>query len=805
MDKNTNNNSKKSELSALFEDLQDTLANSIVRDASKTDKSANDKNNIAMSKSTAVSIKERETFEDTINQKPRQTDETIEEAIYEETDATNDINETEKFADHVSGSDYAAIFDEIKSNIGSSKKKKKAKSPYEPPEESDESNGDEIEEESAASENLEEEESGIYTSVARTEPSDIDYQLLQTLSGNKLEIGYFGESDEDEFNARKSTKVRTKKNSEALRKFNGLFKASAKEYTVREQNDEIFKAYQHMYGWELIRLIACAALFLVLVYIEIAPFVGFLVLPEILAFYNAVYILINLQILLLVAYVTHKPLAFGLKSILRSGEINLYTTASILFIVAFIHTIIVYIASTPGMQITLFNSISVLCMVCVTIYNILDLKFEIEGFKAVSSKRMKYAFALDNNTPQERELFRDVIPQDTAVGKIFKTEFASNFFARTSRYKNHSSTMRFYVYISILAMVLTAVAHAIIHRELGIYRTITAAAFLLLGSVPLCSFITRAYPISRAQKKAQAYGAAFIGADSIEEYAETAIVSLSDRDIFPPSNVKLAPGVRVYGKNNRVDTILNYLCELFVTLNLPAAESFKESIDGWDDNKTALTGISIKDISDNGIYYETHGVSLFAGKREYIENLGLQIQVDADPKFDEQFLRGSGSIMFLASETEVIAKIYLKYELTANFHDIVKSIRKMNSCVCIKTFDPNIDESLLRKLVNIKKFPIRIMKLKDPSDISRVISKAETGIVARDSLKSIISTLLIANRAKTIMKSNALIQGIAFTASLIATAGIALFGATWLCNAGILLLLQLFWAIPAIFLSALSS
>ena len=814
-------NNKKSELAALFDDLQDTLANSIVRDgkADKIEKAVNDDDADAAyedkKRSTAVALKEREEFEDNAEQESGQSEDT-EEAVYEEYAAAKEElaenDETEEFADHVSGDDYAAIFDEIKNSIGSKKKAKKPLSPYEPPERLSEAGSDEAEEEGIKAEEvysdsddleeLEDIDSDIDDRSMRSEQDDMDYQLLQTLSGNKLEIGYFGEDDVEE--TKKPVKIRTSKSPE--RRFGGLFKASAKEYTSYEQTNKIFHAYQRMFGLELIKLIVCASLFLLLIYIEIAPFLGFLRLPEILAFYNAVYILINLQILLIIAYVTHKSLVFGLKSILRSGEINLYTTASILFIVAFIHTIIAYVTSTPGMQITLFNSISALAMICVIIYNMFDLKFEIDGLKAVSSKRIKYAFSLDNNAPPEREIFRDSIPHDTAVGKIFKTEFVSNFFSRTNRYKNHSgATMRFYVYISIIAMVAVAVAHAIMYRDLEMYHTFTAAAFLFLGSVPLCSFIIRTYPIYRAQRKAQALGAAFVGSDSIEECAETAIISLSDCDVFPSSNAKLAPaGVRVYGRKNRIDTILHYMCALFATLKLPPAETFKETV-GWDDTKSAAAGIIIKDIGDSGIYYETHGVSLFAGKREYIENLGLQIPMDTDPKFDEQFLRGAGSIMFLASETEVIAKIYLKYELTSNFHDIVKSVRKMGSCLCIKTFDPNIDETLLRKLAHMKKFPIRVMKLKEPSETSQTVPKAETGIAARDSLKSIISTILIANRTKTLIKSNALIQVVAFSISLIVTAGIALFGSAGLSNAGILLLLQLFWVIPMIFLSAMSS
>jgi cation transport ATPase len=433
----------------------------------------------------------------------------------------------------------------------------------------------------------------------------------------------------------------------------------------------------------------------------------------------------------------------------------------------------------------------------VLLYNLLDINFEIAGFKTVSSKRLRYAFRLDNGAPKEREVFRDVIPQDTAVGCISKTMFVSNFFERTGRYKNYGKSA-IYIYISFTAAVIISIIFIIMNRE--IHQILTAAMFIVLGSVPLCSFISAAYPMFRAQKKSQDSGAAFIGANSIEENSETAILSVADKDIFPPASVK-SPAVRVY-ENNRLEDVMYYICALFTKLDLPAAEEFKSKIVDWDTNK-ALASIKIKDISDIGVCYEINELTLFAGTPEYIENLGLRASIDQD--FDEQFMRSSGCIMFLASDAEIIAKIYLKYELTPNFHDILKSIKKMSSCVCIKTLDPNIDDALLRKLANIRNFPIKVLKLKNERETYKIEEKIETGVVSRDSLQSIIDALSIANRINRTIKSNALVQGIAFGVNLILSAGLIFFGSVLWNTSAALLLMQLFWVGMIIVLSALSS
>ena len=785
MDKTDNNNNaagaKKSELAALFDDLQDTLNSSILNEK----KNLNEKKTAGKNRPESKLKSERPaagalSYEKTA--KP--------EKLEKQAPAGVDVKEREEppvtlYADNR----FAAGFDgvkpdpEVKSGVKSGAK-------------------------SGAKSEMKKETKKIPPHDAREKQENIDYQLLETLGGvgvgleyGEGEPGYSGKYEIERKGVKKtgaSPGLKTVKTAgKKLPDAGGLFRASAKEYVSPEQNREIFKAYHNMYVWEAGKLIICGLLFLALAYIEIAPFLN-LPLHEFLIFYGYLYILINLQLFLWAGGAAYKSLIFGVKSMFK-GEVNLYSAAAILFIFAVIHTIASYFLISGGVRVVLFNSVAALALLCLTLYNLLDINFEMAGFKAASSKKIKYTVRLDNNSPEEREMFRDIIPQDMTVGQITKIGFASNFFSRTARYKNHGEPVRLYIYASLTAAVLTAVAGIIIRPENELYHTLTTAAFLFLGTVPLCAFISTAYPTFRAQKKSQAYGAAFVGVDSIEEYSEIAIISLADRDIFPPSAVRLA-NARVYG-NNRIDTVLHYLCALFCELNMPAAEVFKGTI-GWDEQKASAADIKIIDIADSGICYVAGGEKLFAGKAEYIENLGLSVL--GEPDLDEQFLRSAGSIMVLASENEIIAKIYLKYELTANFHDILKNLRKMNSCVCVRTFDPNIDELLLHKLANMKKFPIKVMKLKNIRDKYKIAEKAETGIVSRDSLNSILSALLIASQTKTTIRSNALIKVIAFAVSLAVTAAIALFGPPWLNHAGMLLLLQLFWAGTVVFLSAIS-
>jgi len=752
-----NQNKVKSELAALFEDVQNTLDSSIMNERAGAFYAKKDSEDTPEKKAT-VGVK-------TLDTVPQSNPVAESQATLEFED------ERQIYANP--DSDFGSIFDNIKR--------------------------DGLKKPESVQEQSEEEPIEISTlwdsapSVARAttaepeaiqpdsqEPS-IDYELLEALGGDFT----------DEPELEKPHDKHQKAMQPPVKKFNILFKASAKEYTAQEQSKEIFRGYQKIFMSLLVQFAVCTLLFFTLVYLELASFLN-LWLPDNLAFFSSVYILINLQILIFIGFTARKSLLFGLLSILRN-ELNLYAAASLFFAFAFVHTTVAYILRY---NVALFNSVAALAVLSALIYNILDISFEIAGFKATAAKRLKYALTLDNNAPKEREIFRDIIPQDTSVARVSKTAFAANFFARTGRYKNYGDSAK-YIYVSVAAALVTVVAFIIMSRDVS--QIITAAVFILLGSLPLCSFISAAYPAFRAQRKSQATGAAFIGANSIEENAELAILSISDKDIFPPSTVKLSPGVKVYG-NNRLDDVLHYLCALFAKLDLPAAEVFKSSVD-WDQNKAAEANILIKDITELGICYQANGIDLFAGKPDYIENLGLRAPVD--PDFDEQFLKSSGSMMLLASENEVIAKIYLKYELTANFHDMLKNIKRLNSCVCVKTFDPNIDDELLHKLSNIKKFPLKVLKLKDEREVYKIEEKLESGIISRDSLKSMINALLIISRVNRTIRSNNFIHGIAFFFNLALAAGLIFFAPISL-SAWILLSVQAFWAVTTLFLSALT-
>ena len=229
---------------------------------------------------------------------------------------------------------------------------------------------------------------------------------------------------------------------------------------------------------------------------------------------------------------------------------------------------------------------------------------------------------------------------------------------------------------------------------------------------------------------------------------------------------------------------------MFEKLNMAPAESFKatanngESIN-WD--------VKFIGIDRNGICYETKNQKLFIGSGEYIQNLGL---TPFTTDVDEAFAKSLGSIMYLCSETEVMAKVYLNYEITPEFYELIKSIKRLNACLCIRTFDPNIDDALVLARGNIKKYQIRVLKLNELADVYETPEKIDAPIVSKESLKSLIGAVVVADRTKTLIKTNVFIQTLSFVAGLILSVVLGIAGQFGGINAGHLFLFQSFWMLP---------
>jgi hypothetical protein len=329
------------------------------------------------------------------------------------------------------------------------------------------------------------------------------------------------------------------------------------------------------------------------------------------------------------------------------------------------------------------------------------------------------------------------------------------------------------------------------------YLSAGAFTVVFVSLLPMCAYAGLIYPLYKAQKQAHSCDSALVGSAGVERCGNITVLSVDDREIFPPEMIKIA-GMRVYGEN-RIDDILRNLSCVFEKLKSPVADVFTSSAQFPQNYDRSVRFI---EIAENGLCVVTGGMKLFIGKGRYVGNLGLMIPIDKD--YDDAFEKSFGSIMYIASEDEVISKLHIKYEVLPDFRDIVKNLYGEGICLGLRTFDPNIDNALLGKLIPINKRPVRIIKLNNLEKVSAALETADGAIVSTKSFKSLTDAVIISSKQKYAVKTNIFIHMIMFVFGILLCTGIAVTGNIEEIDSWLILLYQLFWIAPIMLLTNIS-
>ncbi|GHU34103.1 hypothetical protein FACS1894105_00300 [Clostridia bacterium] len=634
-----------------------------------------------------------------------------------------------------------------------------------------------------------------------------------TLDDDPLRVVFDLAEKETEFSLESEFDIdRSKKKKEHVpnnkRYTNGkqISAVSSKEFTEFEQADPIFKNYQLLYVGSLLRLIGSIALFIFMIYLETAPYLKF-PLPYILDinFYNLVYIWVDLQALFLIAALNLKPLTRGFTSIPEGGA-TLDTLGAFFFAAGVIHTCATLLLRQNSPDIMMFNSIAGLALVLASLRTFLSLNAEVNAFKVASSKKMKFAISTvtqkDKSTATLPELamFGDIYKDSQSVGRIVKTNFFSKFFEITEKHRDAGSFTGLIIYGALLlALVVFGV---LLFLKYEIYDAGTIAIMVFFGTAPVSTYIVRALPVYHAQNKIHASGSAYIGETNIENDDEPAILSLFDRDIFPPQLVKVA-GVRVYGKS-RIDAVYRHLYVLANKLALPSAEVLWHTVK--PDKLLHTDDINILSLDDNGILFMTEGKKLYYGTAEYIANIGLTVPFDENT--DPHFLKTFGRIVYLSTETEVVAKILFRYDLRSDFYDIIKNIASLHLCLAVRTFDPSVTTELIHGTGNAKDYPVRVQKPKNSNDVYATLDDTSAcerveAVVSKGTLKSFVSALSLMHITKGKIKGNIAMSIAELALGAAGAVSMVFVFPEFQIHAGILAVLHLIWLLPMAFVSLL--
>jgi len=564
-----------------------------------------------------------------------------------------------------------------------------------------------------------------------------------------------------------------------------------REYESRAQNKEILRHLNASRLSAAARTLICGILLAFTLYLESAAAFGW-PLPETLnvEYYNVIYILAELQALVIVCALCWRALLSGIVSLVRLFP-NYYSFASVAVVCAFLHTIFTFILRYNS-PMRLYNSAAVFTVLMLCLFDWMDSRRQRASFRAVSAREPKYALETEPAGCADAAAFREVTGGEGECAFAAKTEFVERFFANTYKAMHRSPAIRLTAVAALFAALMALVVMLISTGGSDLYDSLSAPAFMLLFILPACAPLGYMYVLYKSQEQARSLGGALIGNAGLEDHKDLSVAAVNDVDIFPPSFIKIA-AYKMYGEN-RLDEALRRIALLFGRLNSPFAAELRSS----SGIMSGEGSVEVTELRADGVCAVVDGERVFAGRASFMDGLGFKVPVDHE--YDTAFSKGFGGILFFADVTGVILKVYIKYETAEGFADMVKAMHAADICLAVRTCDPNIDDELLYKFIRSRKFKVKVIKQTQPPAEPPVRERASSGIVAR-SFISLVHTAIIGGRLGYMTKCSAMVYFCSFVMGLIIASAALALGSAEHINSLYMVLFQAFWAVPMLLLT----
>ena len=576
-------------------------------------------------------------------------------------------------------------------------------------------------------------------------------------SDKKLRLAFpmLGEDEDDseeqinEYKKRKKEAKREKKESRIA-----LEENSVVEFESQSQKDDILNMLKKSVASSLKRLVIVAVLFAGIFYLELSSFDtsrNVFLRP---GRYGALYILIDLQLLLFIGITMTGSVRKGLRGI-RNGVLRMESLLVLALLCPALHCVysLAFNRSSPDLR--LFCLCGAFSALCCAIVNHLQCRRDLHCFRIVSSEKQKYASNALASNAKEADDFYKYLFDGAEFFTVGRTEFISGFFKRTLKRPKSEDILNLLIPVSLVFAVMAGAMQAVIGGD-GITSALNAAALMLAAVIPANAFFMIALPVINANKKGKKRASAFIGNAVTEEYADAGVISFADTEAFPESKIRLTR--LEFKKENgakHIDEfrVVSGLVRIFRYIGSPLRSVMDDMADGYVPDKSS---VSLLESTENGICVSMNGREYYLGKRAYMRQYGFDVKRSEED--NEYESKKGNSIMYVAEEDDIICKMYLHYSLNKRFERLLRDMHHAGICVAIKTLDPNIDNSLLLRTVSYTKCPITIIKAVEPEEMTGISKSSDSGIVTLSSLHTFLNMFVMCDRARHATKGNAIIN-----------------------------------------------
>lgn len=507
------------------------------------------------------------------------------------------------------------------------------------------------------------------------------------------------------------------------------------------------------------------------------------------AVYPVVYIMVSLQLMLLACYCAVGEISTGFKNIFR-GTPTPESMTALLTLGGVLYSAVLAVTVKAPNEPVMFNFVTAVSALLTLIYAMYNNKRENMNFAVIANRKPKHIVRRLPDEESEGEA-RAFAEHDDAcdVMKIEKTDFIDGFFGRLR--KPDTSTGVFMTFAMSASVALAVLIGIFVNFRGGESDTAAICRVVyssLLMLAPLSAYITFSYPLYRANVAAKQYDSAIIGDAAIEEYSNASIISFDDKNVFPSYSVKVQ-NMRIYN-NARIDRVLYYAASVFAYAGGPLQDVFEVATRDMG----VSSNVKIFDTEAGFLAAQVDGVNIIFGSGQNLRNRGLDIPEAA--LVDDVDLSDELSIMYMFRESKLVAKFYVKYVMDSDIDLILKQFSGSGLYVCVRTFDPNIDEAMIAKKAGMKKMPLKILRYSGTDEVGKYEEKVDSGLVTSGSPKSLLQVITYCGKVLHTKKTDIALGVLSVLIGAAILALLLLADSLTVLSSLLIVLYQLIWLIP---------
>ncbi len=302
---------------------------------------------------------------------------------------------------------------------------------------------------------------------------------------------------------------------------------------------------------------------------------------------------------------------------------------------------------------------------------------------------------------------------------VEKVNFVGNYFSRVGRIPSRQHTYAIAFLITILFGVVMMFISSYSFGDLG--NAFQSFFFFMMLAVPMPYLVVGTYPFYFLSKGLKKLDSAIIDEEVVDEYATTDTIYLGDDEMFGQHGAAIT-GLRLYNDVQLAD-LLYYANAVFSNLGAPLCHVF----DSAEREIPRSQEIKINAVVTGGIEATVDGAhKVLLGNIAFIRSKGFFPKRNLD---DEQKIEsGQCSIVYIAVDSILSAKIYIKYTITKRFEKFVDEMVTNGISVGIRSLDPNVNMRMISILRDHKSPEIEVIH-PTANDLVEIGKHSDSGII----------------------------------------------------------------------------